>query len=452
MRIGYQQDTSLYENYTAVILAAGLSSRMKDFKPLLAVDGRTAIEGLVEATQGAGIKDIVVVTGYRREDLQPVIRRYELTEAFNPAYETGMFSSIRAGIAKAAEQKYKGTLLIPVDCPLISISVLRKVMDEADGHFAVPTYEGKKGHPLYIPAGFYDEILTHDGEGGLKTITDRYWDQMDRIPVNEEGCIMDMDTPEGYEEIRQFVEQGFTRTKLSVAAARRRFILIRHGQTQQHEEPMFIGQYDVPLNDEGREQMQKLGVELAGVLQEHYVGDVRRDLFGTPLEKDMPDWSNTVYCSDLQRAQESAEIFAKALEENGAMVDDVENGVFPTGVTVKPLKGLREINLKNWDGRPIREIMVKYPEEYQRRGENLFAFKTGNGSENFYDMQYRVMKCLREILAGDDGKNVIIVSHNGVIRTIENNLKGLRVDNGWKGIQKGSYIEAEVSNIRKGKE
>ena len=336
MRIGYQQDTSLYENYTAVILAAGLSSRMKDFKPLLAVDGRTAIEGLVEAAQGAGIKDIVVVTGYRREDLQPVIRRYELTEAFNPAYETGMFSSIRAGIAKAAEQKYKGTLLIPVDCPLISISVLRKVMDEADGHFAVPTYEGKKGHPLYIPAGFYDEILTHDGEGGLKTITDRYWDQMDRIPVNEEGCIMDMDTPEGYEEIRQFVEQGFTRTKLSVAAARRRFILIRHGQTQQHEEPMFIGQYDVPLNDEGREQMQKLGVELAGVLQEHYVGDVRRDLFGTPLEKDMPDWSNTVYCSDLQRAQESAEIFAKALEENGAMVDDVENGVFPTGVTVKP--------------------------------------------------------------------------------------------------------------------
>ena len=166
----------------------------------------------------------------------------------------------------------------------------------------------------------------------------------------------------------------------------------------------------------------------------------------------MPDWSNTVYCSDLQRAQESAEIFAKALEENGAMVDDVENGVFPTGVTVKPLKGLREINLKNWDGRPIREIMVKYPEEYQRRGENLFAFKTGNGSENFYDMQYRVMKCLREILAGDDGKTVIIVSHNGVIRTIENNLKGLRIDNGWKGIQKGSYIEAEVSNIRKGKE
>ena len=445
MRIGYHKDTiENYEGFCAVILAAGLSSRMQDFKPLLPVDGRSAIEGLIEAARGAGIGHIIVVTGHKREALQPILRQYDIEEAYNPDYEEGMFTSIRTGLKAAAEiDGLEGVLLIPVDCPLISISVMRKMMEEAGDNFAVPTFEGKKGHPLFIPAGFLDEIIAYDGPGGLKAVTDKYWDRMDRIPVNEEGCILDMDTPEGYEEIRRFVEIGFTRTKLKILAARRRCILIRHGQTEQHEEPMFIGQYDVPLSDEGRMQMQQTGEALAELLQKHYADDVRRDVFGYVIEKDMPDWSNTVYCSDLVRARESAEIIAKALQDGGAMVDDPENGVVAGSVKVKPLEGLREIDLGEWDGRPIREIKEQYPAEYERRGADRFTFKTGNKSENFYDMQYRVIRCLREILSGDDGKNIVIVSHSGVIRAIENNIRGLRVDDDWDELDKGSFVEAE---------
>ena len=206
---------------------------------------------------------------------------------------------------------------------------------------------------------------------------------------------------------------------------------------------MFIGQYDVPLSDEGRQQMQQAGKQIAELLQEHYAADVKRDFFGNELIKDMPDWSNTVYCSDLIRSKESAEIIAEVLRGSGVMVDDEENGVLPTGINVKPLEGLREIDLGDWDGKPIREIKEQYPELYQRRGENLFTFKTGNKSENFYDMQYRVIKCLRQILASDDGKNIIIVAHSGVIRTIENNIKGLRVDDEWQKIEKGQIKEVE---------
>ena len=68
MKIGYDREKS--ENYGsrfgAVILAAGLSSRMKDFKPLLHVAGTTAIEGLIESAKAAGITDITVVTGHNR--------------------------------------------------------------------------------------------------------------------------------------------------------------------------------------------------------------------------------------------------------------------------------------------------------------------------------------------------------------------------------------------------
>ncbi|MDO4869856.1 MAG: histidine phosphatase family protein [Bacillota bacterium] len=447
MRIGYNRNNEdQYNKFIAVILAAGLSSRMKEFKPLLPVDGRTAIEGLAESAKGAGIDKIIVVTGHKREDLRDVIRKHELTEAFNPDYEQGMFTSIRRGLKQASEVmdgESRGVFLIPVDCPLISINVLRSVMDAAGNNFAVPTYEGKKGHPLFIPREFMDDVISYDGAGGLKAITDRHWDRMDRVPVSEEGCIMDMDTPEGYEEIRRFVEIGYTRTRLEIAAARRRFILIRHGQTRQHEEPMFIGQYDVPLSEEGRGQMRDAGEEVAKALRRHYEEDVKRDFFGNVVEHDMPDWSNTIYCSDLKRAEESAEILAEVLRGSGVMVDDEENGVRANGIHVKALQSLREINLGEWDGRPIREIAANCPEEYQRRGEDLFTFKMGNGSENFYDMQYRVVRALREILASDDGKNIIIVFHAGVIRAIENNLKGLRVDDEWHKIDKGSIVEVQ---------
>ena len=166
---------------------------------------------------------------------------------------------------------------MPVDCPLISVSVMRAVMDgvtEANAAendtgsdaFAVAVFEGKKGHPLYIPKGRIDEILQSDGQGGLAAITDRYADTMIRVETGEEGCLLDMDTPEGYEDIKRFVAKGFAREKLDLLTARKRIILVRHGETQQHEEPMFIGQYDVPLSDEGRVQAAAAGQEIVNLM------------------------------------------------------------------------------------------------------------------------------------------------------------------------------------------
>ena len=98
---------------------------------------------------------------------------------------------------------------------------------------------------------------------------------------------------------------------------------------------------------------------------------------------------------------------------------------------------LREVSLGEWDGRPIREIKEQFPEDYAARGEDLFTFKKGNSGENFYDMQYRAMKALRRILEEDFGKNIIICAHSGVVRALENNLKGLRVDDDWEPLEKG---------------
>ncbi len=437
MRIGYNRDKSeeYGARFGAVILAAGLSSRMKDFKPLLPVDGRTAIEGLIETAKAAGLTDITVVTGHGREQLSQALLQHRVNEAFNEDYESGMFSSIQAGLEKAWQSGKEGYLLMPVDCPLISISVMRAVMDrvmedsEGQNAFAVAVFEGKKGHPLYIPAGRIDEILSSDGRGGLAAITDRYADTMLRVETGEEGCILDMDTPEGYEDIRKFVAKGFAREKLELLTARKRIILVRHGETRQHEEPMFIGQYDVPLSDEGRAQAVKLGQEIAGLMAE----DVEAELLGMDkFGKEPMPAIERIYSSDLVRAKETAEIIAEEINKAYPQLAEMAGG--PIGVRYN--EGLREISLGDWDGHPIRGVSEKYPEEYERRGRDIYSFKM-RGAESFYDMQYRALDALRGILRNDDAKDIIIVAHSGVIRALENNILGKRVDDEWDPVEKG---------------
>lgn len=80
----------------AIILAAGRGSRMKNMtderpKCLVELNGKTLLERQLTALRAAGIKDIGIVTGYKREMLQ----KYELVEFHNPRWaETQMVSSL----------------------------------------------------------------------------------------------------------------------------------------------------------------------------------------------------------------------------------------------------------------------------------------------------------------------------------------------------------------------
>ena len=397
-------------NYAAVILAAGYSSRMKSFKPLLPVGELTAIERSIEAVEGAGIKNIIVVTGHNRELLLPVLEKSGVSEEYNSDYAKGMFSSIKAGVSSAKKvfPEIKGVVLMPVDCPLISGAVISSVVQSADDDsFSVPVYEGKKGHPLLIPEKYFGEICDYDGPRGLKGVTDKYWDKMKRVPVEEEGCVLDMDTPEGYDEIKEFLEEGCTRAPLHELAKGRRIYLIRHGETKQHDEKMFIGRYDVPLEERAEKSIREMS------------GKLEKDIgYGLPKNRMLK-----IYTSPLKRAVQTAEIISDVLGGAELIIEE----------------DLQEISLGDWDGLPIREVKEKYPEEYERRGRDMFAFKNGNKAEIFYDVQYRVAKALRRTLKSDDSKDLVIVTHSAAIRALENNLKGTKVDDPWDPISKCDY-------------
>lgn len=435
-------NTAAGHDFAAVILAAGYSSRMKAFKPLLTIGDSSALERLIYSAKMAGIADITVVTGYNHEAMSGVLTRHGVDEAYNEDFDSGMFSSIQKGLGEAKKHypDAKGFFLMPVDCPLVSSEVIKKLMtafgtydedvsadsaacitvdlgEAANNCFHVPVYEGKKGHPLLIPASYIDEICDYEGNGGLKVITDKYWDKMIRVPVDSEGCVMDMDTPESYKEICDFLETGCRREDICRLASGRRIFLVRHGETQQHDEKMFIGRYDVPLAEEGKPQVRRSASEILELI------------YGEGSEADI-----SIYVSPLKRAQQSAEIIKAELERAGTQRQ----------CSLCTVKDFQEISLGKWDGRPVREIKERYPEEYRRRGEDIFVFKTGNKSENFYDVQYRAVKALRRILESDPAKDIIIVAHSAVIRALENNLKGMRVNDEWRSVPKGGFVVVEI--------
>lgn len=449
-------------DFAAVIMAAGYSSRMKSFKPLLEVGGETAVERLMRAAKEAGIHRLVVVTGHERQKLSFLFERRKpergktpegeeqapaedgaeraggsalCMEAYNRDFPEGMFSSIKKGLSTVMERwpQTKGVFIMPVDCPLVSSRVMRALMEadaagkgEDDGNapeqFKVPVFRGKKGHPLLVPSSYIDEICSYDGPGGLKAVTDRNMDLMRRIPVDEEGCVMDMDTPQAYREIEEFLASGCKRKPLAELSRGRRIFLVRHGQTRQHDEKMFIGRYDVPLAADAEEDIRKTAEELRYILAVSQVsegndGEAKKDDAKAPF---------CIYTSPLARARQTAEIIKDAMGKSAEIriVDD-----------------FTEISLGSWDGRPIREIRERYPEEYKRRGKDIFSFKIGNGSENFYDVQYRAVKALRKILEADASQDIIIVAHSAVIRSLENNLKNMSVDDCWEEIPKGGFVE-----------
>lgn len=312
-----------------------------------------------------------------------------------------MFTSIQAGVRAMAKAGMEGIFLIPVDTPLISSDVISCLVENISlGKFLVPTYEGKKGHPLYIPSEMFDEIMNHDGQMGLKGVTDKYPDLMLRVPVGDEGCVMDMDTQDDYAELVAFADAGCKRASVEKLARGRRIVLVRHGETEQHQEPIFIGQIDVPLSDVGRKQTKAAAAALSDFKP------------------------SRIYTSDLARACESARIIADGM------------GV----CEIIKVPGFREIALGSWEGKAISKIKEEFPKEYEYRGKNLFSFKIGNKAENFYDMQYRAVKALRALLEEDEGRDIVIVAHSGVIRALENNLRGKRVDDEWNPVKKGDFV------------
>lgn len=188
----------------ALLPAAGASRRMGRPKLLLPVNGRPMVAGVVEALRGGGVQEIVLVTAPGDEDLQTWARQNGVTLAINPDPDRGMLSTIQEGIAALGGSEGEILLVSPADLPHLqseTVSNLLRKMIETGAPLALPTFRGKRGHPLAIAPGLIPEIDTLDPNVGLKQLRDRHEAELLEIEVEDAGVVQDVDTPEDYERL-----------------------------------------------------------------------------------------------------------------------------------------------------------------------------------------------------------------------------------------------------------
>ena len=203
----------------AVIVAAGMSSRMGDFKPMLNIGSISIAQRIVATFHQAGVTKIVVVTGYNAQQLERHLNNLGLVFLRNENYaNTQMFDSAKIGLAYLKD-KCDRIFFTPVDIPLFTSLTVTQLM-ETEASLACPVCEGRTGHPLLIAASLVDTLLRDPGDGGLQGAISRCGSKMTRVEVSDPGILHDADTPADYAELLSYHNAHLMRPELSVSLAR----------------------------------------------------------------------------------------------------------------------------------------------------------------------------------------------------------------------------------------
>ena len=202
----FKINTFLCDSISAIILAAGYSSRMGEFKPLLPIGGKTAIMHIIENLSLAGITDIKVVNGYKANLLASFLQQQPVQLVHNPNYHLGMYSSIQVGVA-SLDLACKAFLLLPVDYPLVETNTFKDLISyyhKNPSGIIYPTFREKRGHPPLISTRYREEILSGDQPHGLKGLLNLHNDEALHIPVADQAILMDMDKNEDYQRLVRY--------------------------------------------------------------------------------------------------------------------------------------------------------------------------------------------------------------------------------------------------------
>ena len=187
--------------FAAIILAAGASERMGYPKALLPYRGAPFLTGILTACYAAGIEKRVVVLGYFADKILQEIDLSEAIVATSENLEAGPIGSIRAGIRALVNHPVEATIVWPVDRPHVSVDTVSALLDkfrEVHGPIVVPTYSGRRGHPVLFGKEVFAELLGAPDAVGAKAVVRKDPNRVIAVPVDDAAVLEDFNTPEDY--------------------------------------------------------------------------------------------------------------------------------------------------------------------------------------------------------------------------------------------------------------
>jgi xanthine dehydrogenase accessory factor len=185
-----------------IVLAAGESKRMKQQKLLMPYQGKTIIERVVDTAICSKAENILVVLGSDKKNVEKKINHPKVLTVENKNFKEGMLSSIRCGI-NSIPGHVKASIIQLGDQPMVKTEVIDNLIGtykNGQKGIIIPTFEGKRGHPILLDLKFRKEINSLDSETGLRGLLFNHPEEIQEVEVNSDDILKDIDTPEDYQK------------------------------------------------------------------------------------------------------------------------------------------------------------------------------------------------------------------------------------------------------------
>jgi molybdenum cofactor cytidylyltransferase len=185
----------------AMILAAGMSSRMGSFKILLPwVDRRPILLHVIDLYITLNIDPIFVITGRDSERVQATVDDLPVTCVHNADYAHGeILSSVKTGL-RAMPTDVAATFIHPADMPLVPQTIIQQLHDAYQPHtILAPRYGDQRGHPILLDRVFWSQMLQLPADAAPRDAIKANKQHLHFLDTDDDGVIVDIDTPERYQ-------------------------------------------------------------------------------------------------------------------------------------------------------------------------------------------------------------------------------------------------------------
>jgi len=202
---------------SAVVLAAGMSTRMGQNKLLLNFREKPLIVHAVDTLLASDIDEVIVVLGHETERMRDQLERSiglankaapekPVRLVQNPDYQNGLSTSVRTGV-EAVSGQANGIMIYLADQPLLEPEDVNRIVagfaaaKEVNKSIVVPFFRGERGNPVILDASLRDSILGIVGDVGCKGVIKRYPEKVYAIEMENDHVVRDMDDVQAYQRL-----------------------------------------------------------------------------------------------------------------------------------------------------------------------------------------------------------------------------------------------------------
>jgi CTP:molybdopterin cytidylyltransferase MocA len=179
------------------VLAAGGGRRYGGPKALVRLDGRLLVDRAADTLRDGGCDPVLVVLGARAEEVRAAADLTGVRTVDNPAWRSGMGSSVRAGLAALADTDADAAVVLLVDTPGVTAQAVRRVAAHAAADALVmATYDGRRGHPVLLGRHHWAGVATlAQLDVGARAYLTAHAAEVREVPCEDVSDDTDVDRP-----------------------------------------------------------------------------------------------------------------------------------------------------------------------------------------------------------------------------------------------------------------